>query len=91
MNPEITVYGVADCEDTLRTRRYFATRGTHFRFVDLDQDKNAEEMVKNANDGKSRTPLVTVRFGTETRLLSVPSNEDLANALRDIEPLQKAA
>ena len=87
----ITVYGTADCADTRRVREYLASRGTHFEFVDIDQDKAAEEMVKKENDGKLRVPLVQVCFGTECRVLRVPSNEQLEDALRDLEPLERAA
>lgn len=91
MEPNVTVYGLNDCQDTRRTREYLATHGIHFEFVNIDQDAKADEMVKEANDGKRRTPLVVVQLGTEARRLRVPSNEELANALRDFEVLDQAA
>ena len=91
MTSNITVYGTPECEDTKRVREYLASRGTHFQFVNIDEDKAAEEMVKKENDGKVRKPLVNVQFGTEARVLRVPSNEALEDALRDLEPLEKAA
>ncbi len=84
MDDNITVYGVDDCEDTLRTRKFLDSRGAHYTYVNLDQDKSAEEMVKKENDGKRRTPLVQVCVGTECRVLRVPSDEDLQAALLDV-------
>ena len=91
MDSDITVYGVIDCEDTRRTREYLASRGIHFRYVNLDQDQAADQMVREANDGKRVTPLVIVQYGTEARRLHAPSNEELADALRDLEILDRAA
>ena len=86
----ITVYGKDDCEDTRRVRQFLDARGTAYEYVNLEQDKSAEEMVKKENEGKLRTPLVQACFGTECRVLRVPSDEALENALRDLEPLKAA-
>lgn len=91
MTSNVTVYGATDCEETRRVREYLAGRGTNFEFVNIDEDKEAEEMVKKENDGKRRTPLVIVQFGTEARVLRVPSNEEVEDALRDLEPLERTA
>ena len=91
MDSNITVYGVTECDDTRRTREYLASQGIHFRYVNLDQDPAADQMVREANDGKRVTPLVIVQYGTEARKLRAPSNEELADALRDFEMLDRAA
>lgn len=87
----ITVFGVDDCEDTQRARAFLDSRGAHYEYVNIDRDKEAEQMLKDENDGKRRTPLVQVCIGTECRVLRVPSDEDLDGALRDIEALDHAA
>lgn len=87
----ITVYGSTNCEDTRRVREYLASRGTQFDYVSVDEDPQAQELVKKENDGKVSVPLVIVQFGTEARVLRVPSNEELEVALRDLEPLERAA
>ncbi len=87
----ITVYGVDDCEDTQRVRAFLSSRAAQYEYVNIDQDKKAEQMVKDENDGKRRTPLVQVCVGTECRVLRVPSNEQVDTALRDIEALDRAA
>lgn len=85
------VYGVDNCEDTKRAREYLDSRGIVYEYVNLDENQAAEEMVKAANEGKRRTPLVMVQFGTEARKLRVPTNEELADALRDFDMLDRAA
>lgn len=91
MDSNITVYGKDACEDTKRVRQFLDSRGTAYRYVNIEQDKAGEELVKKENDDKVRTPLVNVQFGTEARVLRVPSNEELENALRDLEPLGRVA
>ena len=87
----ITVYGSDNCEDTQRTRAFLDSKGTPYEYVDIDRNKEAEQLVKDENDGKRRTPLVQVCIGTECRVLRVPSDQDLDAALRDIEALEKVA
>ena len=88
---DITVYGVDGCEDTQRTRQFLNSRGVLYKYVNLEQDKAAEEMVKRENDGKRRTPLVEVAMGTEVRVLRVPSDQELEDALRDLDAVADVA
>lgn len=90
MNANIVVYGVDDCEDTKRARAFLDNRGITYRYVNIDQDKAGEEMVKRENDGKRRTPLIEVKMGLEVRVLRVPTNEELENAIRDLQALDAA-
>lgn len=87
----ITVYGVDNCEDTQRTRRFLDSHNIAYEYVNLDQNQEADEMVKEANEGNRRTPYVLVQYGNEARRLHVPSDEELMNALRDFEMLPHAA
>ena len=87
----ITVYGVDDCEDTQRVRAFLDSRDAQYEYVNIDRNSDAEQRVKDENDGKRRTPLVQVCIGTECRVLRVPTNEELDAALRDIEPIESAA
>ena len=74
----VEVYGADWCEDTQRTRQYLDSQGIAYEYVNLDQDTNASEWVKRQNDGKERKP--TVKIGEQ--ILSVPSDQELENALR---------
>ncbi len=87
----ITVYGVENCEDTQRTRAFLDRNRIVYEYVNLDENPEADQMVKDANEGKRRTPFVLVQFGNEARRLHVPSDEELADALRDFELLDRAA
>ena len=91
MESSVIVFGVENCEDTQRIRRFLDSRGINYVYVDLDRNKEAEQMVKEENEGKRRTPLVVVQFGNEARKLHVPSNQEVADALRDFELLGQAA
>lgn len=84
MDSEITVYGVDSCEDTQRSRKFLDSRSITYRYVDVEKDKAAEEMVKKENRGKRRTPFIEVRVGTEARVLREPSDQQLEDALRDL-------
>lgn len=81
----ITVFGVDNCEDTQRSRRFLDSRKIPYKYVNLDQDAAAEEMVKKENHGKRRTPFIEVTVGTEVRVLREPSDEELADAVRDLK------
>ena len=78
---EITVYGAGWCHDTQRTREYLDGLGIGYEFVDIDEDAVAEQKVLDANDGKRRIPLVEIRSGEERRLMRVPANEEMRNAI----------
>ena len=91
MNPEITVYGVTESEDTRRVRTFLASNRIHFLYVNVEQDKQGEQIVKDANQGNLRTPLVIVQLGNDSLRLRLPSNEELQDALLDLEILERAA
>lgn len=74
----VEVYGADWCEDTQRTRQYLDRQGIAYEYISLDQDTNASEWVKRQNDGKERKP--TVKIGEQ--ILSVPSDQELENALQ---------
>ncbi len=85
--PLLTVYGVADCEDTQRTREHLDNLRVPYRYVDLDQDKSAEQAVKDWNEGKRRTPTLELHTRRGTRILRVPDNTELDRELHDADLL----
>ncbi|MGH9522763.1 MAG: glutaredoxin family protein [Terriglobales bacterium] len=86
----ITVFGVDNCEETQRSRRFLDSRNISYKYVNLDQDKAAEEMVKKENHGKRRIPFIEVTVGNEVRVLREPSDEELADAVRDLKVIGAA-
>jgi mycoredoxin len=75
--PSITVYGAYWCKDTVNTITFLNRQGIPYTFVDVDSDLEGAEKVKVWNQGKLSTPTLDV----EGRILSEPSDEELAGLL----------
>jgi mycoredoxin len=74
----IEVYGADWCEDTQRTRRHLDSLGVAYQYINVEQDQQASEWVKQQNDGKERKP--TVKIGEQ--VLAEPNAQELEHALR---------
>ena len=74
----VEVYGADWCGDTQRTRRHLDHLGVAYQYINVEQDKQASEWVKQQNDGKERKP--TVKIGKQ--VLAEPSDLELDHALR---------
>jgi mycoredoxin len=57
---KVTVYSTPWCGDCRRTRQFLRERGIQFLEVNIDQDEQAEELVRRMNDGRRRVPTVEV-------------------------------
>ncbi|MGI9101031.1 MAG: glutaredoxin family protein [Terriglobales bacterium] len=77
MSSGITVYGVDSCEDTQGTLAHLRELGVDFRYVKLDEDAEADRLVKEWNSGKRITPTVVVSSLGYQRHLMEPENSDL--------------
>ena len=76
---KVKVYGADWCEDTQRTLRHLERLGVDYDYINIEQDAAARRWVSEQNDGKERKP--TVEVGG--RVLSVPSDEELEESLRN--------
>ena len=76
---KIKVYGADWCGDTVRTLEQLDNLGVAYDYVDIEEDEQAAQWVREQNDGKERKP--TVKLGTQ--ILSVPSDAELETALRE--------
>ena len=74
----VEVYGADWCGDTQRTRRHLDSLGVAYQYINVDQDQQASEWVKQQNDGKERKP--TVKIGAQ--VLAEPSDQALEQALQ---------
>jgi mycoredoxin len=74
----VKIYGADWCGDTKRALNYLDTLGIDYQYINVEQDAEASEWVKNQNDGKERKP--TIKIG-ET-VLSVPSESELNSVLK---------
>ncbi len=73
----IMVYGVADCEDTQRSRALLDRIQVPYTYVALEQDSEATEQVKGWNGGARKTPTIVFPDG---RRLVEPSDTELEEA-----------
>ena len=79
----ITIYGADWCEDTRIAREYLDSKGMTYRYVNIDGDEEAKRKVTDWNGGQQRTPTILLSGDGYSRLLSVPSIEELDAALDD--------
>ena len=75
---KVVVYGADWCHDTQRTLRALDNLGVAHEYINIEQDPQASEWVKEQNDGKERKP--TLKVGE--RILRVPADAELEEALR---------
>ena len=77
-DPQITVYGAYWCPDCHRSKQFIGEHQIPYRWVDIEDDKDGEQFVIEANAGKRRIP--TIVFG-DGSILSNPTNAELASKL----------
>lgn len=79
MAPEqITLYGTEWCPDSKRSKYYFIKNGIQHRYVDIDQDPEAENFVKEVNQGFRSIPTIAFPDGS---ILVEPTNAQLAEKI----------
>lgn len=74
----IKVYGADWCGDTKRALKHLDTLGIDYQYINVEQDAEASEWVKNQNGGKERKPTICIG----EKVLSVPSESELDSALK---------
>ena len=72
----VTVYGADWCGDCRRAKRFLDATNTPYRYVDLELDGAAQQMVDDA--GYRAIPVIVTPAGD---VLIEPSNDELAAAL----------
>jgi mycoredoxin len=75
----IKVYGADWCGDTQRVLQHLDNVGVPYDYIDVENDHQASEWVKQQNGGKERKPTIDVNGN----ILTVPSTSELDNALRE--------
>lgn len=78
-NPEITVYGAHWCPDCRRSKQFLGEHQIPYNWIDIEQDKEAEQFVIEKNNGKRIIP--TILFGDSSFLVE-PTNAELAAKLK---------
>jgi mycoredoxin len=81
MDSAIIVYGTDVCEDTTRTREHLDDLGIDYRYVNLEQNPDADRMVKGLHSGRRITPTVVLTSGSHSTTLTEPENAELDTEL----------
>jgi mycoredoxin len=74
----ITIYATEWCWDCRRARKFFDQHGIAYRWVDIDDDPEAEAYVKQTNRGMRSVPTIVFPDGS---ILVEPSNQQLERKL----------
>ena len=75
---ELIVYATSWCGSCHRARRFLEEHQVPYRWVDIDQDREAEALVKKVNHGNRSVPTLVFPDGTT---LVEPSTLELARRL----------
>lgn len=76
----ITIYATEWCWDCRRARKFFDARGIPYRWVDIDRDPQAEQLVIQTNKGMRSVPTIVFPDGS---VLVEPSNQQLERKLEN--------
>ena len=71
----ITVYATDWCSDCRQAKRFLDQHNIPYRWVNIDQDKEAEQLVIKTNQGMRSVPTIFCSDGT---ILVEPSDQQLA-------------
>ncbi len=82
MDEKIIIYGTSWCGGSRRAKRMFEQNNIPFRWVDIDQDKEARSLVEKINNGFRSVPTIVFPDGST---LVEPSDARLAEKL-GVEP-----
>jgi glutaredoxin len=75
---QVKVYGADWCGMTRRTLSHLDLLGVRYEYINVEQDREASEWVKQQNNGKEKKPTLEVA-GT---VLCTPANAELEDVLR---------
>ena len=75
---KIVIYGASWCPDARRARRVLDEHKADYRWIDIDEDNEAQEFVKKTNQGQVIIPVIL--FPDESILVE-PTNYDLVKKL----------
>ena len=74
----IVVYGASWCPDARRARRFFDEQGVEYTWIDIDEDSEASNFVRETNGGQIVIPVIVF---PDQSILVEPSNYELAKKM----------
>jgi thioredoxin reductase (NADPH) len=75
---QVMVYGADWCPDTHATLNNLDSLGVPYQFIDIDDNSEGRQWVKDHNDGRRKTPMLDI----EGNILAAPDERQLEEALR---------
>jgi glutaredoxin len=75
---DVRIYGADWCEDTQATLNHLDSLGVQFDYINIDQDRQAADWVRQQNGGKQKTPTLDI----QGQILVEPDERDLEEVLR---------
>jgi len=75
---KLTVYGASWCPDVKRSRALLDREGVEYAYVDVEADAEAEQRVRELQDGARRIPTIVWDDGS---FLVEPSDDELSARL----------
>jgi len=76
---QVKVYGADWCHDTQATLAELKELQVPFDYIDIEADPKAAAWVRDQNNGKEKKPTLDI----DGQVLSVPSNQELQQVLRE--------
>jgi len=74
----IVVYGASWCPDARRSRRFFDEQDVAYAWIDIDEDNEASNFVRETNGGQIVIPVIVF---PDKSILVEPSNYELAKKM----------
>jgi glutaredoxin-like protein len=74
----IVVYGASWCPDARRARRFLDEEGMEYEWIDIDEDSEASDFVRETNGGQIVIPVIVF---PDRSILVEPTNYELAKKM----------
>jgi glutaredoxin-like protein len=74
----LIVYGTKWCPDCSRARRFLERNKIAYTWIDIDRERNADELVRGVNQGKRSVPTILFPDGS---ILVEPTDQAIAEKL----------
>jgi mycoredoxin len=78
---QIVVYGASWCPDARRAKRFFDEQDVAYAWIDIDEDKDASNFVRETNGGQIVIPVILF---PDKSILVEPSNYELVKKLEEL-------
>lgn len=78
---DIIVYGTSWCVDCHRTRRFLDNNAVRYQWVNIDRNRDAEQVVLKMNHGMRSVPTIVFADGST---LVEPTNAQISEKLKSL-------